>query len=76
MVFLFLVCLALPLSVNAENLNKRKTASDWPLLPMNCPIGKLGVTGHDGTLCRDRWSLCSSYERQLPAGSPDTQWLR
>jgi DUF2075 family protein len=31
---------------------------------MNVPMDELGVTGHDTTLCSDRWYTCSSYDRQ------------
>lgn len=41
-----------------------KTQSQRPLDPMNRPMEELGVTGHDTTLCSDRWNTCSSYDRQ------------
>jgi hypothetical protein len=31
---------------------------------MNRPMDELGVTGHDMTLCSDRWYSCSTYDRQ------------
>ena len=64
-VFLFLLLLLpLPLSVQAEELGTRKTPPDRLLQPMNRPMDELGVTGHDTTLCSDRWYTCSSYDRQ------------
>ena len=62
-IFLFLL-LPLPLSVQAEELDSRKTPPDKLLQPMNVPMDELGVTGHDTTLCSDRWYTCSSYDRQ------------
>lgn len=41
-----------------------KAPPQKPLDPMNRPMDELGVTGHDTTLCSDRWSTCSSYDRQ------------
>ena len=32
--------------------------------PMNRPMDELGVTGHDTTLCSDRWYSCTTYDRQ------------
>lgn len=31
--------------------------------PMNQPLDSLGVHGYDTTLCSDRWSNCSEYDR-------------
>lgn len=31
--------------------------------PMNRPLDSVGVTGYDTTLCSDRWSTCSAYDR-------------
>lgn len=41
-----------------------KTPPERLLQPMNVPMDELGVTGHDTTLCSDRWYTCSSYDRQ------------
>lgn len=61
---LLLLLLPLPLSVQAEDLISHKTPPDKLLQPMNRPMDELGVTGHDTTLCSDRWYTCSSYDRQ------------
>ena len=64
-VFVFLLLLVpVPLSVQAEDLRSHKTPPDKLLQPMNVPMDELGVTGHDTTLCSDRWYTCSSYDRQ------------
>ena len=64
-VFIFLLLLLpLPLSVQAEELGSHKTPPDKLLQPMNVPMDELGVTGHDTTLCSDRWYTCSAYDRQ------------
>lgn len=62
--FLPLVLLLIPLSVQAEDSLKHKTQPERPLDPMNRPMDELGITGHDTTLCSDRWNTCSSYDRQ------------
>jgi len=73
--FLFMLPLAAGLSVGLEELasaqvrddpqsSTHKTQPERPLDPMNRPMDELGVTGHDTTLCSDRWSTCSSYDRQ------------
>jgi len=61
---LLLLLLPLPLSVQAEDLSSHKTPPDRLLQPMNRPMDELGVTGHDTTLCSDRWYTRSSYDRQ------------
>jgi len=61
---LLLLLLPLPLPVHAEDLGSHKTPPDKLLQPMNRPMDELGVTGHDTTLCSDRWYTCSSYDRQ------------
>ena len=61
---LLLLLLPLPLSVQAEDLGSHKTPPDKLRQPMNRPMDELGVTGHDTTLCSDRWNRCSSYDRQ------------
>ena len=61
---LLLLLLPVPLSVQAEDLRSHKTPPDKLLQPMNVPMDELGVTGHDTTLCSDRWYTCSSYDRQ------------
>jgi hypothetical protein len=61
---LLLLLLPIPLSVQAEELDSHKTPSDSLLQPMNRSMDELGVTGHDTTLCSDRWYTCSSYDRQ------------
>lgn len=64
-VFLLLLLLVtLPLSVQGEELSPRRIQPERPLDPMNRPMDELGVTGHDTTLCSDRWYSCSSYDRQ------------
>mgnify|MGYP001459818445 CR=1 FL=1 len=63
--FVFLpLLLLLPLSIRAEDLKSQKTPPDKLLQPMNLPMDELGVTGHDTTLCSDRWYTCGSYDRQ------------
>lgn len=64
LIFLFLLLSALVLSAHAEDRSTRKTQPARPLDPMNRPMEELGVTGHDTTLCSDRWYTCSSYDRQ------------
>lgn len=65
MVFIILVLLVpLPLSVHAGELGSHKTPPGKSLQPMNVPMDELGVTGHDTTLCSDRWYTCGSYDRQ------------
>ena len=61
---LLLLLLPLPLSVQAEEPGSHKIPPDKLLQPMNVPMDELGVTGHDTTLCSDRWYTCSSYDRQ------------
>jgi len=61
---LLLLLLPLPLSVQAEDLRSHKTPPDRLHQPMNRPMDELGVTGHDTTLCSDRWYTCSFYDRQ------------
>ncbi|MGH7410260.1 MAG: hypothetical protein ACREJ6_04260 [Candidatus Methylomirabilis sp.] len=61
---LLLLLLPLPLSVQADDLSSHKIPPDKLLQPMNVPMDELGVTGHDTTLCSDRWYTCSSYDRQ------------
>ena len=64
-VFLLLLLLVpLPFSVNAEEPYNHKTPPDKLLQPMNVPMDELGVTGHDTTLCSDRWYSCTTYDRQ------------
>jgi len=41
-----------------------KTPPERLLQPMNRPMDELGVTGHDTTLCSDRWYSCTTYDRQ------------
>ncbi len=47
---------------------------------MNRPMDELGVTGHDTTLCSDRWYSCSTYDRlqfdQKYPGVPMNELLR
>ena len=62
---LFLLLLVLlPLQAFAEPRSSQVSPSIKSLDPMNRPMGELGVTGHDTTLCSDRWNTCSSYDRQ------------
>ena len=61
---LLLLLLPLQFSAHAEELDSHKTPPDKLLQPMNRPMDELGVTGHDTTLCSDRWYTCSSYDRQ------------
>ena len=61
---LLLLLLPLHFSAHAEELGSQKTPPDKLLQPMNFPMDELGVTGHDTTLCSDRWYTCSSYDRQ------------
>jgi hypothetical protein len=61
---LLLLLLPLHFSAHAGALGSHKIPPDRLLQPMNVPMDELGVTGHDTTLCSDRWYTCSSYDRQ------------
>jgi hypothetical protein len=63
LLFLLLLVL-LPLQVFAEQSRSHVSRSGEAIDPMNRPMDELGVTGHDTTLCSDRWNTCSSYDRQ------------
>jgi hypothetical protein len=58
------VGLALSQTKDNAPTSPHKTPPDRLLQPMNRPMDELGVTGHDTTLCSDRWYTCSSYDRQ------------
>jgi hypothetical protein len=64
LLLLSLLLLVLPCSTQAEDRHAPKPQTQKPLDPMNRPMEELGVTGHDTTLCSDRWNTCSSYDRQ------------
>jgi hypothetical protein len=49
---------------HAEEFSPREKHRPKSLDPMNRPMDELGVTGHDTTLCSDRWYSCSTYDRQ------------
>lgn len=62
---LLILVLILPLATAQAQTNRaRESSPPKSLDPMNRPMEELGVTGHDTTLCSDRWSTCSSYDRQ------------
>lgn len=64
-VSLLILVLLLPLATaHAQTNRARESSPPKSLDPMNRPMEELGVTGHDTTLCSDRWSTCSSYDRQ------------
>ena len=65
MLALFILLLVLPpLQAFAEPRSSQVSPSIKSLDPMNRPMDQLGVTGHDTTLCSDRWYSCTSYDRQ------------
>jgi hypothetical protein len=64
LLLLSLLLLVPPCSTQAEDRHAPKPQTQKPLDPMNRPMEELGVTGHDTTLCSDRWNTCSSYDRQ------------
>lgn len=49
---------------NNQPSSTHKAPPEKSLQPMNVPMDELGVTGHDTTLCSDRWYTCGSYDRQ------------
>src|SRR5262245_57006646 len=53
-----------PVQVFAERLDSHVSSQGKSIDPMNRPMDELGVTGHDTTLCSDRWYSCTSYDRQ------------
>jgi hypothetical protein len=63
LVALALVCAPM-FSAYAEDSQKLKSQTHQSIDPMNRPMEELGVTGHDTTLCSDRWYSCSTYDRQ------------
>ena len=78
---IFFLLLSTPvLSVHAEESSAPQTQPRQSLDPMNRPMDELGVTGHDTTLCSDRWYTCSSYDRhqfdQKYPGRPLNELLR
>jgi hypothetical protein len=79
-VIFFLLLLALPLQVFAEQRSSLVSPQGKSLDPMNRPMDELGVTGHDTTLCSDRWYSCTSYDRlqfdQKYPGRPLNELLR
>ena len=64
LLLLSLLLLLPAFSAQAEDRNTPRPQSQKPLDPMNRPMEELGVTGHDTTLCSDRWYSCSTYDRQ------------
>lgn len=62
--FVLAVGLAQAQTGNNPSSPTHKTSPDRLLQPMNRSMDELGVTGHDTTLCSDRWYTCSSYDRQ------------
>ena len=63
-VIFLLLLLIIPLQVFAEQSSSPESRSRKSIDPMNRPMNELGVTGHDTTLCSDRWYSCSTYDRQ------------
>ena len=57
-------CLIHPLSLFAGQRDSHVSRQGKSIDPMNRPMDELGVTGHDSTLCSDRWYSCTSYDRQ------------
>lgn len=64
MVCVLAVGLAQAQTGNNPSSPTTKIPPDRSLQPMNRPMDELGVTGHDTTLCSDRWYTCSLYDRQ------------
>jgi hypothetical protein len=62
--FVLAVGLAEAQTGNTPSSPTTKTSPDRLLQPMNIPMDELGVTGHDTTLCSDRWYSCTTYDRQ------------
>ena len=64
-VSLLILVLLLPLATaHAQSDRSRVGAPSKSLDPMHRPMEKLGVTGHDTTLCSDRWYSYTTYDRQ------------
>ena len=64
LLLLSLLLLLPAFSAQGEDRTTPRPPSQKPLDPMNRPMEELGVTGHDTTLCSDRWYSCSTYDRQ------------